>query len=473
MPTRRRGIVLAAGLVLLAMVSTSCRGSGVDKVGGRTGKVRVLTLATHEEEGENGDLDFAAAVRRLSQGSMRIDVRRGWRAGDAEHERDTIGDVRTGSVDLAVVGVRSFDEVGVRSFQALLAPFLVDSTGLERRVLESPIADRMLSGVERIGLVGISLVPGAMRLPLGVTRVLLRPDDYRGARIGVRPGGVAAATFRALGARPVPYVEGSVAGLDGAELDVWTIGSNSYDTKARALTTNVVLWPRTQAIVIRRSLFDGLTPAQRAILREAGRATIAPLQARLQRLAAPALAAICRDRTTRLVRATASDLAALRTAVRPVYAQLERTAATKRFISQIAAMRDSAVPAAPPSCPSASGRSATQGSSSIEGRWTWVWTRKELIRGGVDPDTAAALAGRGSVAFRDGRFRTPSGVNGAFRVDGDLITMVFAAPAPPGTVAGVTYVMRWSVYRNLLTFSAAPGRASLDAMLIKPFRRAG
>ena len=53
--------------------------------------------------------------------------------------------------------------MGVTSFQALLAPFLVDSLELERRVLESPLATRMLEGVEQAGVVGIALLAGPLR----------------------------------------------------------------------------------------------------------------------------------------------------------------------------------------------------------------------------------------------------------------------------------------------------------------------
>ena len=54
----------------------------------------------------------------------------------------------------------------------MLAPFLVDSLELERRVLESPLATRMLEGVEHAGLVGIALLPGPLRSPFGISHLL-------------------------------------------------------------------------------------------------------------------------------------------------------------------------------------------------------------------------------------------------------------------------------------------------------------
>jgi TRAP-type C4-dicarboxylate transport system substrate-binding protein len=465
----RASIALAALPALVALVASSCSGSKVDKVGGATGKrAVVLTLATHEQEGINGDADFAAAVRRLSRGSMRVDVRLS-RLNDIEHERDTIRDVQAGRFDLAAVGVRVFDALGVTSFDALLAPFLVDSYPLERRVVESPLAGRMLAGVRRIHLEGVALVPGALRRPLGITRTLLEPSDFQGARIGIRPSRVAAATFRALGARPVSYLEGSLAGLDGAELDVWTIGSNAYDVHAKALTANVAFWPRTQAIVMNQRAFQRLSSGQRRILLEAGRATVVPELARLSRLRAGALVSICSNAKTALVTSSSADRAALRKAVEPVYRQLDRDADTKRFIALIQDLRPpaSAAPACSPEQRAAAGNATSQ----IEGRWEWTWTRAELIRAGLAENDATKLAGHGSIEFKDGRLRSGGGLTGRYRVEGDLITLVFDPPGAPGAPPEDRFTLEWSVYRDRLRFAAVPGRDTLLALLITPFTR--
>jgi len=475
MRSRRAQLALAAVLAAaLAVVTTSCRGSSVDKAGGKTRKhaTVVLRLATHEMQGINGDIDFASAVRRLSKGSMEIKVTTNWRTGDAEHEKKTIEDVEAGNFDLGVVGVRAFDEVGVRSFQALVAPFLIDNSTLEQRVLESPLAARMLDGVRRIHLVGIALVPGALRLPLGISRALVGPEDYQGTRIGIRPGGVAAATFRALGSTPVPYIEGSLSGLDGAELDLWTIGLNAYDKHARALTVNVVLWPRTQAIVMSTKAFEALTAAQQKILRDAGRAVVAPELTRLSRLSKDAFRSMCRGARTVFVTASVADLAALRKAVQPVYDQLDRDAQTKQFIAAISAMHGGATGPEPElSCRGGGSRHDQNNVGSLTGRWKWIWTRAELIHAGITPDNAKLLAGPGSVDFKAGRLRTRAGLTGTYRVNGDLITFVFDPPGGAGVTPGVGYELKWSVYRDRLTFAQAPGRDPLLALLIKPLTR--
>src|SRR5215471_8995764 len=189
-----------AALLLTVLLGAGCDNHHLDKAGGSAPeKPLVLRLAAHDDDYAYGN--FAAAVARLSGGSMRISVVPDWRVtGDRreiDYEAATVSDVRRGRIPLGIVGVRVWDLLGVDSFQALLAPFLVDTLALERRALASPPAARALAGVERKGVIGIALLPGRLRRPLGITRPLIRPQDYRDAMIGIRLGGVAQATFDA------------------------------------------------------------------------------------------------------------------------------------------------------------------------------------------------------------------------------------------------------------------------------------
>jgi TRAP-type C4-dicarboxylate transport system substrate-binding protein len=300
----------------------------------------VLTLATHDDDEGYGT--FAAAVARISQAAIRIRVAGNWGAtGDRrelDYEPEIVGAVRAGKVQLGIVGARVWDTLGVDSFQALLAPFLIDSLRLERRAIESAPATRALATVERGGVVGIALLPGRLRRPLGITRPLVAPRDYRRAKIGTRPGAVAWATFRALGARPASYIPGWLSGFDGAEQDPLTITENGYDGGARALTGNVVFWPKPQTVVMNRSAYEALTPEQQRILREAGREAVAPELARIRRDQRLGLSTLCAGKVP--VRpASAADLAALRKAAQPVYDDIKREPFTRRWIAQILQMK--------------------------------------------------------------------------------------------------------------------------------------
>ena len=137
--------------VAVALATSACAGSGVDKAGGtRTKPPVVLTLANHEDAPE--DLRFwIEEVQRRSDGSLRIEVTNRWREQEADYDKGTIADVQAGKVQLAKVAACAYDTVGVTSFQALLAPLLIDNPTLERRVLASDLAGELLAGTGRRG----------------------------------------------------------------------------------------------------------------------------------------------------------------------------------------------------------------------------------------------------------------------------------------------------------------------------------
>ena len=457
---RRRSALLAA--TALVAVAAGCAAPGGDKAGGSKESV-VLTLESEDDLQQSGAPEFAEAVDRLSGGAMRIEFIQAGRGKQVSFEQGVVEDVRAGKAELGIVAVRVWDTLGVTSFRALLAPFLVDSYALERGVLESRLVERMLGELEQAGVVGVALLPGPLRRPFGITRALVGSDDYKGTTIGIRPGGVAEATFRALGATGLGYAPGVLKGLDGAELDPTTIVYNGYDR--RALTANVVLWPKPYSIIMGREAFVALTPAQRAILGRAGREAIAPELRQIERDEAAAVSEMCRRGGPFLVTASSAELAALRRTVQPVYHELERDSETREHIAEIRALQKevAASALAGPSCPDAGGKGAKAGATALEGLWETTWTRDELIAAGIAPKDAGAFRGHHTAEFAGGSFTfqgdpgSGNSATGTYTLDGDIIRLVFETGI--ALQLGRPYELSWNVYRDSLTFSAAPGRS--------------
>jgi TRAP-type C4-dicarboxylate transport system substrate-binding protein len=326
---------VAALSAALTLAGSACSSSQRDKAGGTHESRVVLTLANTDPDPANMDsADFVAAVERISDRKIRIEAKFGWRSGETPEsaEESTIDDIRAGEVDLAVIPARAWDRIGVGSFRALLAPFLVDSVALQQRVVTSPLASPMLEGLKRLGLVGIAVLPGELRYPLGISRPLVSRADYVGATIGIRPTPIAKATFRSLGASSASYGPGSLSRLDGAELGPGTIAYNRYQERAITLTANVVFWPRATTIVMNRQAFDSLSAEDRNMLRRAGVEAVDPVAERIQHDTETWLNSVCRGNRFALVRASTSDRAALRRAVASVYVELERNELTREQI---------------------------------------------------------------------------------------------------------------------------------------------
>jgi TRAP-type C4-dicarboxylate transport system substrate-binding protein len=90
--------------------------------------------------------------------------------------------VRTGKAQLGVVPTRAFEAAGVKSFQALEAPFVITTEAAMDRVTQGSIARQLQSGLPKLGLAGLGLVPEGLRRPFGFARALVSPADYSGIR---------------------------------------------------------------------------------------------------------------------------------------------------------------------------------------------------------------------------------------------------------------------------------------------------
>ena len=483
---RRRPSLISRAFVLpaaLAVTLAACAGQSVDKAGGtRTEEPVVLTLANHEQGPQ--DVQFwIDEVQRRSGGSLRIQVTNRWRDQDLAYDKATIGDVQAGRVQLAKVAARAYDTVGVRSFQALVAPFLIDNRALEQRVLESDLIGEMLAGTGKLGVVGLAVLPTELRRPLGISRPLVTVEDYRGARISVREGEIAKATFAALGATPVVTVAGRpLAGLDGAEPGFGTIKGD--ERQAKAVTSNVVFWPMPVTLVVNRTAFDSLTPSQQDALRQAGAAVLSRQFDFLREFDAEDAGILCR-RGLRFARASGQDLAALRRAVQAVYDSIEGDPETRSFLQRIVAMKQETGAASTPetaSCsPSASTAGATgQQARALDGVYRTRFSKQELVEspllegaGEVNDGNWGELTfsfDRGRVTYTQRNNLESYSTSGTYTVNGTAITLSFTE----GGNAGETFAGRWSLYRGVLTFERDQALGVLPTpYLVKPWRRVG
>lgn len=355
---------VAAALAALAVTLAGCSGSSSDKAGGTDqAEPRVLTLASPNGGAPPVPLtSWAEEVNRLSGGTLAVEFQAYWRGGEQLYEAGTLEDVKAGKVDMAWVGSRVFDTVEVTSFQALAAPLLIDSYDLEGKVFEEGIPERMLEGVSALDLVGIGVLPGPMRKMLGVSKPFVRPGDFQGEVIGLQDSGVGDTTLRALGATPRAMPTGAeLDGLDAYEQHLASIAGNSYDMSAKYLTTNLNLWPRPYVIVMGEEVFESLTGEQQSALRDAAPAVMQEALATERAAEDEAAPILCRRGVT-FASASESDLADLRSAFEPVYAELRSDSDTGAYLTAITALKSEIAAAAEaPICDPESGTPASSG----------------------------------------------------------------------------------------------------------------
>jgi TRAP-type C4-dicarboxylate transport system substrate-binding protein len=345
--------VLAAGL--LGLGGLGCGGGYSDRTGGsRQAKPAVLTLASHANDPALDE--WARAVQHRTGGRVRIQVRGDRRAAEADYEAGTIADVRAGKVDLAALPARALETLGVKSLQALLTPFEIDSYALEREVLAGPVPGRLLPGVKRLGVNGVALLPGPLEKLLSITSVLLRPSDFRVLKlpVGVGRSSLAAQSFGVLGARTTDLAaKGDIFRFSALEQDVaQTVADHhQFVTAGETMPANVNFWPRIEVVVINAKVYAALSPELRGAPPAAARDALDRTIARVRHDERALLPDICNPGSFVFLTASPSDRAALRAGVAPVYAELDRDPTSRATLNSIDAMKRTVAAEPPPKCP--------------------------------------------------------------------------------------------------------------------------
>jgi TRAP-type transport system periplasmic protein len=470
----KRSLAIGAVIVMSAGIA-ACAGAAPGQSNPPT--TLKATLGTVNGPGDD-EMNFVDAVKKLSSGAIDVTVTGDWRQGDPNSEAGLVNDVVAGKAELGLISARGFDTVGVNSFAGLQAPMLIDSYDLEAKVLATDWATKLLDGPRSVGVVGLGYIQGELRQPLGITRDLAQVSDFQGARIGIRPSHVAEMTMTALGATSrLEPASWDLSGLDGIEMGAPGVAGNNFYQGATSFTGNLVFWPRPLVIFANAQWFDGLSSDQQRQLRAAVAETNHLAVARLPDNARESRDEFCAHGFT-IKWASSQALDALRQRLQSVIDEMAKNPATKATIDAIIALRGPTdAPDAIAPCSSGTGASASPdaGPTALDGTWKTSYTKDDLINSPFLDDPGSINDGNWgdfTLTFSNGRFSETqtnpiesSTNSGTFIVTGDVIRLADEA-------SGETFVYRWSIYKNTLTFmrdnTLGPGPTP---MLVKPWTR--
>ena len=458
------GIRGVAAIALMALAAgAGC--SGGDKAGG-SGGIETLRLASDDPPDRAASQqvkEFARQVRRLSDGRLRIQI--DWEANGSgvSHTRrafdqKTAQKVIDGRYALAIVPARAWDVLGVTSLQAIQAPFLVNSDALLDKVTSDPVAEKMLAGLNDVGVVGLALWPEALRHPVGFGHPLRSRSDFAGKGIRAIRSELTWEILRALGARPLDRVGNEIGPLidsgqlSGAETEIGLVRDLP---RPGIVTANVTLFPKANTIVANRKALDGLTDDQRETLRQAAAETRDHVVASRPTDAEEARSA-CGVRI-QVVVASDADIRGLVRATRPVVARLERDESTRKSIQRIVALRKTVSGSRPAIAPcrrpspatakeKAGGRPATL---PPDGVYRSLISPKEFTRAGLDDSTARNNSGLVTLTLQGGRVSwhdegDPTVCAGRYFLSKGTVRFVMNIPSPCGYgPGGWIFSARW------------------------------
>jgi TRAP-type C4-dicarboxylate transport system substrate-binding protein len=473
---RRLAGIGGAAIAASFLLTTAACSSGNKAGGAVQNHVEVLRLVSVNRDTDPQLQLFADGIARESHGSLRMDIVPGYRVHDPQAEKDIIADVRAGKADFAWVGARAWETVGINSFRALVAPFLIGSYPLQERVLTSPLAGQMLAGLRSHALVGLAVLPGPMRRVAG-RRPLLRPADFAGITFATTPTATARATVRALGARPV-LLRNSIPwnalppGLGGLESQLHSIAGNQYVRAEPYLTPNLALWPRPLVVFANAKVYDSLSRRQRRVLQLAARDALAASTRAAKVDDTAAATQLCRGFGTgsrlKVISASRADLLALRRAVATVYRVLEQDPQTRSFIARIESFKQELkVPTnAAPHCQRA--RSLRQARRPIDGVYTQRVTQQQEAKNDHVPLSQGTpenwghfvlVIDHGHFAFTQENALSCTWQYGTLAVKRKQMDWTFTdgggdAPTNSENKPGEFFAWRWNLYRETLTLHA-------------------
>jgi len=283
-------------------------------------------------------------------------------------------------------------------------------------------------------------------------------------------------TFRMLGATPRAYLTGGLPPwrFDGAELDLKTLDDDHFAAVGHSsVTANVAFWPRAFTVVGNREVLAKLTSEQREILRKAARQALAPAIVRLRTEDSNEAGVLCRRDHLAFVEATPSQLAGLRAAVRPVYANLEQNPETRALITRIREMKRRPSSLEPPlRCLRSLPRQTA--TTPLDGTWEMTAHLAQIMAARhVSGEDAQIDVGRYRLLLTRGRVSasvfypdSTSHNTGVFVVRRDTVEFRFPN--------GEDGIYRWNVYRDTLTLRYLPdNKKGAPNPTFAPWRRVG
>ncbi len=268
--------LLQAGLGAAALTSPLVRAGGAS--------ARVLTAS----DVHVSDYPTVEAVRWIGQtleqatgGRLRIRL---YHSGQLGRESEAIDMARYGAIDITRVYSGALNNAFPLT-QALCLPYVFDSVAHLRRALDGGVADQVLAGFEKRGLVGLAIYDSGARCFYNNRHPIRTPADLHGLKIRVPVSDIFIRMLRLFGANPTPLSLGEVFSgmethmIDGAENNIRSFHSSRHFEAARYWSHTDHSYAPDVLLISQRSL-QSLTPKDRELVRETARQSVQVMRQR-------------------------------------------------------------------------------------------------------------------------------------------------------------------------------------------------
>jgi len=265
-----------AVLVLIAVAASTLPAAAAPQMVLRLGETHVADYPT-----TRGDLEFSRLVEERTGGRIRIEVYHGKQLGE---EKAVIEQVQFGAIDFTRVSISPLAAFAP-AFDALQMPYLYRDEDHMWKVLNGPIGEEFLNGLEPADFVGLCWYDSGARNFYNSRREIKSVADLKGLKIRVQESKLMMGLVSALGAVPTPMPFGEVYSalqtgvIDGAENNWPSYFSTSHYEVAKYFTLDG--HTRVPEILIASKItMDKLSKEDQDIIRQAAKDSM-PYQIKL------------------------------------------------------------------------------------------------------------------------------------------------------------------------------------------------
>lgn len=219
---------------------------------------------------------FKAEVARLTNNTLQVDVFPAMQLGGA---KENVDGVRAGTLGLTWVGAAFMSRIAPE-IEAVSLPFVFKNRESAYRVIDGPVGKAIDKKLLEKGFVVLGWMELGMRHVTNSKGPIKTIDDLKGMKIRMQPNETHLASFRALGANPVAmdvkelYSALEQKVVDGQENPYTVINANRFAEVQKHLSNSSHFFDFIVVVASKR-IFDKMSPANQAAVRQAMAKTVA------------------------------------------------------------------------------------------------------------------------------------------------------------------------------------------------------
>jgi C4-dicarboxylate-binding protein DctP len=280
-------------------------------------------VAVDTPKGKGAD-QFKKLAEERSKGRVKVEV---YPNSQLFKDKEELEALQLGAVQMLAPSVSKFGPLGVKEYEAFDLPFLFPDRAALARVTEGPVGASLFRKLESKGIKGLAYWDNGFKV-MTANRPLRVPEDFKGLKMRIQSSKVLDAQFRAVGANPQVMAFSEVyqalqtGVVDGTE----NTPSNIFSQKMHEVQKYLTLSDHGYigyAVIVNAKFWSGIPDDLRVILEGAMRDATRYANDIAQQENDTALAGIRAAGKTEIIALDAQQKAAWRSAMLPVYRDME------------------------------------------------------------------------------------------------------------------------------------------------------